>query len=148
MCGILCYVGEKEALPILMEGLKRLEYRGYDSAELALRNGVEVHLHRSVGMISELEKKINGRVIHGHCGIAHTRWATHGQPTEENAHPHTDQEEDDVKISTVHAEEVQRPTEQVEWRPEDAELNGFSAGLRRLGDDSQRRPDANAQSHR
>jgi len=248
MCGIVCYVGKKEAKPILIEGLKRLEYRGYDSAGIAVRNGRNVYLRRSVGRISELERKINGQVISGQCGIAHTRWATHGEPTETNAHPHIDQDENvyvihngiienfhtlkkklekdgvrfrsqtdtevlahliaknfdgdlseavrktmaqvegtfgiavlhkqvpdevvvarrgsplvigvgedenfaasdvsalirytnkvihlqdnelatlyrsDVKISTMHATQVQRPTEKVEWSPEDAELNGF-----------------------
>jgi len=248
MCGIVCYVGNKEAKPILIEGLKRLEYRGYDSAGIAVRNGNSVYLRRSVGKISELERKINGQVIAGQCGIAHTRWATHGEPTETNAHPHRDQDDNvyvihngiienfhtlkkrlekegvrfrsqtdtevlahliaknfagdlseavrktmaqvegtfgiavlhkqvpgevvvarrgsplvigvgedenfaasdvsalvrytnkvihlqdnelatlygsDVKISTMHAKQVQRPTEEVEWSPEDAELNGF-----------------------
>ena len=91
MCGIVCYVGKKEAEPILIEGLKRLEYRGYDSAGLAVRNGAQVHLFKSPGKISDLQSKINGQTIHGRCGIAHTRWATHGEPTEENAHPHTDE---------------------------------------------------------
>jgi glucosamine--fructose-6-phosphate aminotransferase (isomerizing) len=248
MCGIVCYVGKKEAKPILIEGLKRLEYRGYDSAGIAVENGSSVCLRRSVGRISELERKINGQVIAGQCGIAHTRWATHGEPTETNAHPHKDQDDNvyiihngiienfrilkkklekegirfrsqtdtevlahliarnfdgdlseavrktmgqvegtfgiavlhkqvpgevvvarrgsplvigvgeeenfaasdvsalvrytnrvihlqdnelatlyasDVKISTMHAKRVQRPTEEVEWSPEDAELNGF-----------------------
>jgi glucosamine--fructose-6-phosphate aminotransferase (isomerizing) len=248
MCGIVCYVGKKEAKPILIEGLKRLEYRGYDSAGIAVRNGRNVYLRRSVWKISELERKINGQIITGQCGIGHTRWATHGEPTETNAHPHRDQGENvyvihngiienfhilkkrlekegvrfrsqtdtevlahliagnfdgdlseavrktmaqvegtfgiavlhkqvpdevvvarrgsplvigvgedenfaasdvsalvrytnkvihlqdnelatlyrsDVKISTMHAKQVQRPTEEVEWNPEDAELNGF-----------------------
>jgi glucosamine--fructose-6-phosphate aminotransferase (isomerizing) len=93
MCGIVCYVGKNEAKPILVEGLKRLEYRGYDSAGIAVRNGDNVYLWRSVGKISELERKINGQVLSGQCGIAHTRWATHGEPTETNAHPHRDQDE-------------------------------------------------------
>ena len=248
MCGIVCYVGKKEAEPILIEGLKRLEYRGYDSAGLAVKNGSNVHLFKSAGKISELQRKINGQGIHGRCGIAHTRWATHGEPTEQNAHPHADEAGnvfvihngiienfhllrkkletqgvrfrsqtdtevlahlialnfegnlneavrktmvqvegtfgiavihrdvpdevvvarrgsplvigvgedgnlaasdvsamirhtnkvihlqdnelasifiDDVKISTVHAKQVQRVTEEVEWKPEDADLNGF-----------------------
>ena len=91
MCGIVCYVGKKEAEPILIEGLRRLEYRGYDSAGMAIRNGAQVHLFKSAGKISDLQSKINGQTIHGRCGIAHTRWATHGEPTEENAHPHTDE---------------------------------------------------------
>lgn len=93
MCGIVCYVGKKQVKPILLEGLKRLEYRGYDSAGLAIQEGNRVELHRAVGRISELEKKANGINITGTTGIAHTRWATHGEPTEENAHPHRDQNE-------------------------------------------------------
>ncbi|MBN1849622.1 MAG: glutamine--fructose-6-phosphate transaminase (isomerizing) [Deltaproteobacteria bacterium] len=92
MCGIVCYVGKKKAQPILIEGLKRLEYRGYDSAGLAVQNGDHVDYFRAVGRIVELEKKIHDHDITGSSGIAHTRWATHGEPTEENAHPHTDQE--------------------------------------------------------
>ncbi len=93
MCGIVCYVGDKEAKPILVDGLKQLEYRGYDSAGLAILNGDRVNFYRSVGKIVELEKKINGLRIKGTTGIAHTRWATHGEPTEANAHPHRDQKE-------------------------------------------------------
>jgi len=90
MCGIICYVGKKEARPILMEGLKRLEYRGYDSAGLAIQNGDHIDFHRAVGRIAELERKISGMEMVGTNGIAHTRWATHGEPSERNAHPHTD----------------------------------------------------------
>ena len=90
MCGIICYVGKKQARPILMEGLKRLEYRGYDSAGLAIQNGDHMAFHRSVGRIAELERKIGGIDIEGTNGIAHTRWATHGEPSERNAHPHID----------------------------------------------------------
>jgi glucosamine--fructose-6-phosphate aminotransferase (isomerizing) len=93
MCGIVCYVGQKEARSILIEGLKRLEYRGYDSAGLAVQNGLSIDCHRSVGKIIELEHKIDGLELTGSVGIAHTRWATHGEPTEENAHPHCDQDE-------------------------------------------------------
>ena len=92
MCGIVCYVGNKEAKPILLEGLKQLEYRGYDSAGLAVHDGSHVECHRTVGKIIELERKLNGLDIKGCTGIAHTRWATHGEPTEENAHPQRDQE--------------------------------------------------------
>ncbi len=93
MCGIVCYVGQREARSILIEGLKRLEYRGYDSAGLAVQNGRSIVRHRAVGKIAELERKIHGLELTGSMGIAHTRWATHGEPTEENAHPHCDQGE-------------------------------------------------------
>jgi glucosamine--fructose-6-phosphate aminotransferase (isomerizing) len=93
MCGIVCYVGRKKARPILIEGLKRLEYRGYDSAGLAVQDGDHVDHFRAVGKIVELEKAINSLEINGTTGIAHTRWATHGEPTVENAHPHRDQDE-------------------------------------------------------
>ena len=90
MCGIICYTGTDEAEPILIEGLKRLEYRGYDSAGIALQDGDHVEWHRTVGKIVELERRIQGMEIRGTSGIAHTRWATHGEPNERNAHPHTD----------------------------------------------------------
>ncbi|MBW1668493.1 MAG: glutamine--fructose-6-phosphate transaminase (isomerizing) [Deltaproteobacteria bacterium] len=93
MCGIVCYVGKQKAKPILLEGLKRLEYRGYDSAGLAVQNGPHIDCFKAVGKIIELEKKINDLEIEGASGIAHTRWATHGEPSEINAHPQTDQEE-------------------------------------------------------
>jgi len=94
MCGIVCYVGHKQAKPILLEGLKQLEYRGYDSAGLAIQDGTNIHFHRAVGKITELERNVNGMKLEGSIGIGHTRWATHGEPTEENAHPHRDQNED------------------------------------------------------
>jgi glucosamine--fructose-6-phosphate aminotransferase (isomerizing) len=93
MCGIVCYVGSKKAKPILIEGLKRLEYRGYDSAGLAVQDGKHIDFYRALGKIIELERKINDLDIKGKSGIAHTRWATHGEPSEENAHPHRDQDE-------------------------------------------------------
>ncbi|MBW1797591.1 MAG: glutamine--fructose-6-phosphate transaminase (isomerizing) [Deltaproteobacteria bacterium] len=93
MCGIVCYVGKKQAMPILLDGLKQLEYRGYDSAGVAIQQGNDIDCYRAVGKIAELEGKLNGLDINGTMGIAHTRWATHGEPTEENAHPHRDQDE-------------------------------------------------------
>jgi glucosamine--fructose-6-phosphate aminotransferase (isomerizing) len=93
MCGIVCYVGRKPAKPILLEGLKRLEYRGYDSAGLAVQNGETIQLERAVGKIVQLEHKVNGLEMAGTAGIAHTRWATHGRPSEENAHPQRDRDE-------------------------------------------------------
>jgi glucosamine--fructose-6-phosphate aminotransferase (isomerizing) len=93
MCGIVCYVGQKQARSILLEGLKQLEYRGYDSAGLAIQQGNNIACYRAVGKIVELERKLNGVDINGTVGIAHTRWATHGEPSEINAHPHRDQDE-------------------------------------------------------
>jgi len=94
MCGIVCYAGNKDGKnPILLEGLKRLEYRGYDSAGLAVQDGKEIKWNRAVGKIVELESKVNGLEMKGTVGIAHTRWATHGEPSEENAHPQRDQDE-------------------------------------------------------
>ena len=90
MCGIVGYVGTKVATPMLIEGLKRLEYRGYDSAGIAMSNGNGLETRKAKGKISQLEGVVNGSPIHGTIGIAHTRWATHGPPNECNAHPHTD----------------------------------------------------------
>ena len=87
MCGIIGYVGPRRAGPILMEGLKRLEYRGYDSAGLAVLTPDELAVEKRPGKISELEDALDGRMPAGSCGIAHTRWATHGPPTKVNAHP-------------------------------------------------------------
>jgi glutamine---fructose-6-phosphate transaminase (isomerizing) len=91
MCGIVGYVGSKEVVPVIIEGLRRLEYRGYDSAGIAVGgtgNGLE--LRRAPGKLRNLEEVLHNRPIHGTYGIGHTRWATHGRPTEENAHPHRD----------------------------------------------------------
>ena len=90
MCGIVGYVGPRVATPMLIEGLKRLEYRGYDSAGVALMNGTGVETRRAAGKIARLEAALAAKPVHGSVGIAHTRWATHGAPTELNAHPHVD----------------------------------------------------------
>ncbi len=90
MCGIVAYVGKKEAFPILINGLKRLEYRGYDSAGVALLND-DLHIYKTKGKVSDLEKFAKGKHITGTIGIAHTRWATHGEPNNVNAHPHFSQ---------------------------------------------------------
>jgi len=90
MCGIVGYIGGREAVPILLEGLKRLEYRGYDSAGLAVIDGGKLGLRRSVGKLSNLASLLQKEPLKGRAGIGHTRWATHGRPSEENAHPHTD----------------------------------------------------------
>ena len=90
MCGIIGYIGPQRVLPILIDGLRRLEYRGYDSAGVAVvRNGA-IELRRSAGKLSKLEDVIATQPLEGDYGIGHTRWATHGRPTEENAHPHRD----------------------------------------------------------
>ncbi len=89
MCGIVGYVGPRVATPLLIEGLKRLEYRGYDSAGVAVLNGKGVETRKEAGKISRLESLIASDPPHGTLGIAHTRWATHGQPNQINAHPHT-----------------------------------------------------------
>jgi glucosamine--fructose-6-phosphate aminotransferase (isomerizing) len=91
MCGIVGYVGPAEAAPILLDGLRRLEYRGYDSAGVALGNNGSLEIRRSVGRIQNLAQLISENPVHGNRGICHTRWATHGAVTKENAHPHTDQ---------------------------------------------------------
>jgi glucosamine--fructose-6-phosphate aminotransferase (isomerizing) len=90
MCGIIGYIGSKEVVPVLIEGLRRLEYRGYDSAGVAVVHDGAVDLRRSAGKLSKLEDVIRLEPITGDYGVGHTRWATHGRPTEENAHPHRD----------------------------------------------------------
>ena len=91
MCGIVAYVGQNEAWPIIYEGLKRLEYRGYDSAGIAVVDDTgAMHLRKTVGKVSGLAVAINGSAPRGSLGLGHTRWATHGAPSHDNAHPHTD----------------------------------------------------------
>ncbi len=99
MCGIVGYVGPRTAVPLLLEGLKRLEYRGYDSAGIAVMNGKGVETRRAAGKIAKLEAALNADPVTGTLGIAHTRWATHGAPTQLNAHPHTST---DHTIAVVH----------------------------------------------
>jgi len=91
MCGIVGYVGYRNAVPILLNGLKRLEYRGYDSAGLVALDKSGAKRYRGVGRVQNLDKMVAGLDLKSNCGIAHTRWATHGKPTQNNAHPHTDQ---------------------------------------------------------
>src|SRR6266568_8013858 len=90
MCGIVGYIGTRDAGPILMDCLKRLEYRGYDSAGVGVIQEDRLELRRSAGKIAELERVLGQRPVHGRAGIAHTRWATHGRPSAANAHPHSD----------------------------------------------------------
>ncbi|MBQ4088682.1 MAG: glutamine--fructose-6-phosphate transaminase (isomerizing) [Clostridia bacterium] len=101
MCGIVGYIGSAQAAPILLDGLSKLEYRGYDSAGLAVRDGSgDVEIVKAKGRLKELEEKTdNGHAMPGSCGIGHTRWATHGEPSTENAHPHYS---DDHAVIAVH----------------------------------------------
>jgi glucosamine--fructose-6-phosphate aminotransferase (isomerizing) len=87
MCGIVAYIGPREAYPIILKGLKRLEYRGYDSAGVALLNG-SLNVYKKKGKVAELEESLQGKNLHAHIGIGHTAWATHGEPSDRNAHPH------------------------------------------------------------
>jgi len=88
MCGIVAYVGPREAYPVILKGLKRLEYRGYDSAGVALLNS-GLRVFKKKGKVAALEEALMGKDLHASIGIGHTRWATHGEPNDRNAHPHT-----------------------------------------------------------
>lgn len=102
MCGIVGFIGEQPAAPILLEGLSKLEYRGYDSAGIAVRNEKtdKIAIVKAKGRLKILaEKTDNGKSVRGTCGIGHTRWATHGEPSENNAHPHCT---DDKSVVLVH----------------------------------------------
>jgi glutamine---fructose-6-phosphate transaminase (isomerizing) len=99
MCGIVAYIGPSDALPVLLDGLRRLEYRGYDSAGLALLNPTGIEVRKAVGRIANLASEIEKFPIRGQAGISHTRWATHGAVTRDNAHPHSDQS---GKLHLVH----------------------------------------------
>lgn len=90
MCGIVGYIGSREAYPILINGLKRLEYRGYDSAGVAILNNT-LNIYKKAGKVADLEHLVENKNVQGHIGIGHTRWATHGEPTDRNAHPHLSQ---------------------------------------------------------
>src|SRR5689334_1279265 len=99
MCGIVGYIGPRRAVPIILEGLKRLEYRGYDSAGLAVYcDDAQLAVRRAKGKLRNLEEAIRASPVDGAFGIGHTRWATHGRPTEENAHPHRDCKGDIVVV--------------------------------------------------
>ena len=108
MCGIVGYVGPDQALPIVLEGLRRLEYRGYDSAGVAMLEG-DLSLVKRAGKLSELDGALEAMgAIPGSIGIGHTRWATHGAPTDSNAHPHTDCE---GRVAVVHNGIIENFTE-------------------------------------
>jgi glucosamine--fructose-6-phosphate aminotransferase (isomerizing) len=90
MCGIVGYIGKNEASDVLLDGLRRLEYRGYDSAGMVVLDGGRLDIRRSVGKLMNLEALLKKEPLRGGAGVGHTRWATHGRPSEENAHPHRD----------------------------------------------------------
>ena len=98
MCGIVGYTGPREAYPVILKGLKRLEYRGYDSSGVALLNG-DLKVYKKKGKVAELEESVVGINLHAHTGIGHTRWATHGEPSDRNAHPHSSKS---GKIAMIH----------------------------------------------
>ncbi len=99
MCGIVGYTGPREAYPIVLKGLKRLEYRGYDSSGVALRNGKGLIVYKKKGKVAELEESVIGKDLQANIGIGHTRWATHGEPSDRNAHPHLS---NNGKLSMIH----------------------------------------------
>ncbi len=88
MCGIIGYIGKEPAVPILIEGLKKLEYRGYDSSGIAVLQDGKIEVRRAVGKLQNLETLLRSETLSGNIGVGHVRWATHGRPSEENAHPH------------------------------------------------------------
>ncbi|HMH20461.1 MAG TPA: glutamine--fructose-6-phosphate transaminase (isomerizing), partial [Puia sp.] len=98
MCGIVAYIGPREAYPLILKGLKRLEYRGYDSSGVALLNS-DLRVYKKKGKVAELEESLVGKDLHAHVGIGHTRWATHGEPSDRNAHP---QSSASGKLAMIH----------------------------------------------
>jgi glucosamine--fructose-6-phosphate aminotransferase (isomerizing) len=112
MCGIVGYIGNKNATPILIDGLKRLEYRGYDSAGVAVYNGGEIEVKKYKGRLSVLEERLGEHPILGNLGIGHTRWATHGEPSDVNSHPHTSMEGD---VAIVHNGIIENFQSLKEW---------------------------------
>ncbi|WP_266368409.1 glutamine--fructose-6-phosphate transaminase (isomerizing) [Tellurirhabdus rosea] len=99
MCGIVAYVGHREACPLILKGLKRLEYRGYDSAGLALLNGDGLKVYKKKGKVTDLEGELANKELHATIGVGHTRWATHGEPSDRNSHPHYSH---DRKLAIIH----------------------------------------------
>lgn len=112
MCGIVGYIGSKEAVPILVEGLEKLEYRGYDSAGVAVASNGSIEIFKKEGKLRALVEEINGKTYSANVGIGHTRWATHGRPSDENAHPHTDCT---GKIAVVHNGIIENYLHLREW---------------------------------
>lgn len=116
MCGIVGYVGHENARDIVIDGLKKLEYRGYDSAGIALLDKGKLIVRKQQGKIANLEAAIAGENLQGTTGIGHTRWATHGAPSNVNAHPHTDM---NSSIAIVHNGIVENYMELKEWMKEE-----------------------------
>ena len=111
MCGIVGYVGHGAAVPFLVDGLKKLEYRGYDSAGIVVQNGGSLEGRKRLGRLQELESVLSGLQT-GNTGIGHTRWATHGRPSDENSHPHYDC---GGRIAVVHNGIIENFLEIREW---------------------------------
>lgn len=114
MCGIVGYIGDKEVSPILIEGLKRLEYRGYDSAGIAVNTGDQIEVVKKAGKLEKLDEVVSSNPPEGSIGIGHTRWATHGSPTDLNAHPHADCDDDFVLVHNGIIENFQQLREELE----------------------------------
>lgn len=112
MCGVVGYVGSRPATPIILEGLKKLEYRGYDSSGVAVLDKDGLKVEKKMGRLAELEKALSGREIGATIGIGHTRWATHGRPSDVNAHPHTS---NDGRIAVVHNGIIENYLQLREW---------------------------------
>src|SRR5688572_30239107 len=115
MCGIVGYIGSRNAVPIILDGLRRLEYRGYDSAGIAVVDGQsELLIRRASGKLRNLEEVVRTNPLDGQYGIGHTRWATHGRPTEENAHPHRDCKGEIVVVHNVIVENYMHLKQQLQ----------------------------------
>ena len=116
MCGIVGYTGQKEASPILLDGLSKLEYRGYDSSGICVYGPEGLNVVKSKGRLNVLRDKTdNGRAVSGHVGIGHTRWATHGKPSDVNSHPHLS---DTEKIAVVHNGIIENEAKLRQWLKE------------------------------
>ncbi|MGE5583104.1 MAG: class II glutamine amidotransferase, partial [Bacillota bacterium] len=115
MCGIVGYIGKREAAPVLIEGLKRLEYRGYDSAGITTYNQGKLSCCKTVGRLSKVEELLKTTPLQGRVGIGHTRWATHGRPSDRNAHPHYDCNQ---RFSLVHNGIIENYNILKEWLEE------------------------------
>src|SRR5438552_1983769 len=133
MCGIVGYIGQQQAVPIILDGLKRLEYRGYDSAGIAVLDAGDcLNVRRASGKLRNLEDALHLSPLQGLYGIGHTRWATHGRPTEENAHPHRDCHgdmailtRDGVHLTDFNGRPVKRQVSHILWDPIMAEKGGY-----------------------